>query len=122
MKTPLDSPADSSVLKIFSAHHPGVDTRIPFLAGLPDVDFLLRPTHVVVGQDGRARGILLPHQPASSLALTLGRLRPGAVPPTLPPFAGDCSGFSLPETPALIPWPVKLGWLTDIAAAVPLVG
>ncbi|KAJ7899432.1 hypothetical protein B0H13DRAFT_2337075 [Mycena leptocephala] len=124
VKTPLDPPTDRSVLKIMSSHTewepraPDDDTSIRFLARLPDVDFLLRPTHVVVGEDGRARGILLPHQPASSLALTLGRLHPGAVPPTLPPFAGDCSGFSLPATPASIPWLVKLGWLTDIAAGV----
>ncbi|KAJ7505668.1 hypothetical protein B0H11DRAFT_2272476 [Mycena galericulata] len=100
----------------------GLDHRlaedVEFISQLPDVEFLLRPTHLVVDGGHRVRGLLLPYHRASSLSLTLDRLHPDAAPPILPPSVAAQSGWSLPESPASIPWLVKLAWITDIAASV----
>ncbi|KAJ7036180.1 hypothetical protein C8F04DRAFT_1339702 [Mycena alexandri] len=116
VKTSLDCPADVGVFKGFDYGSRSED--VEFLSRLPDVDFLLRATHLVVDGGHRVRGLLLPHHPASSLSLTLDRLHPDATPPILPPFVAVQSGWSLPPRPVSVPWLVKLGWLTDIAASV----
>lgn len=115
VKTSLGCPANISVFK--GLDH-GTPNDVEFISQLPDVDFLLRPTHLVVDGGHRVRGLLLPYHPASSLSLTLDRLHPDAAPPILPPSASAQSGWSLPARPASVPWLVKLAWITDIAASV----
>ncbi|KAJ7747816.1 kinase-like domain-containing protein [Mycena metata] len=116
VKTSLDCSADVSVFK--GLDHGCRAEDVEFISHLPDVDFLLRPTHLVVDGNDRARGLLLPHHPASSLSLTLDRLHPDATPPILLPFVAAQSGWSLPASPVSVPWLVKLGWLVDITASV----
>ncbi|KAJ7197379.1 kinase-like domain-containing protein [Mycena pura] len=88
-------------------HGPTFVKELDFVTRLPDVDFLLRPTHLVLDEAGLAHGVLSDAHPASSLLLTMERLHP-------PVFDG--SGYLAGTTPS-VSWPVKLGWATDIAAA-----
>ncbi|KAJ7065504.1 kinase-like domain-containing protein [Mycena amicta] len=69
--------------------------ELEFMTHLPEVDFLLRQTHLVLDEAGVVHGTLSDAHPASSLSATIARLHPPSV-----------------------SWPVKLGWATDVAAAV----
>jgi serine/threonine protein kinase len=87
---------------------------------LPEVesDFLLRPTHTVLDEDGLFYGLLSDHHPASSLWVTMDKLHPDAERLVLPPSGVDQSSGSLAGIPTSVTWPVKLAWATDVAAAV----
>ncbi|KAJ7173756.1 kinase-like domain-containing protein [Mycena filopes] len=116
VKTSSD-PADIAVLKQLRDQLDRTE-EIQFISRLPDVDFLLRPTHLVVDNEHRIRGLLFPHNPASSLDLTIQRFHPNAAPLNLSPYAATAShGPSLPSTPISISWSVKLSWLIDVAAS-----
>jgi hypothetical protein len=124
VKTNLDPPSDFVVFKAFADHGGSARVNVEdaeFMSRLPDVDFLLRPTHIVVDGDHHSRGLLIPHHPASSLCLLMESLHPDVKPPVLPPSgpsgAADRSDCSLPGTTS-IAWLVKLAWVTDIAASV----
>jgi len=84
---------------------------------LRDVDFLLRPTHIVLDEGGLLHGLLSRHQPASSLRLKMESLHPNAKPPVLSPSDVDRDSSSLAGTTS-VAWPVKLMWATDIAASM----
>ncbi|KAJ7438665.1 kinase-like domain-containing protein [Mycena galericulata] len=81
---------------------------LEFATRLPEVDFLLRPTHLVVDEAGLLHGMLSDSHPASSLSITMKRLHPLAV---------GCRRWPPAITPS-VSWSVKLGWATDVAAAV----
>ncbi|KAJ7825848.1 kinase-like domain-containing protein [Mycena olivaceomarginata] len=91
---------------------PDFALAVKFLIALADVDFLIRPTQIVLDTSNVLRGFLMDYHPASSLQLVIRSLhRKG---PKL-------SSAPEQETPAVtvrIPWSVKLAWTTDIAAAV----
>ncbi|KAJ7059523.1 hypothetical protein C8F01DRAFT_1144896 [Mycena amicta] len=88
--------SDVMVLKLCDDSRPAND--VEFMSLLPEVDVLLRPTHVVLDDAGFCRGFLSPFHPASSLKMTMNLLH----------RSGGAS----------IPWSVKLVWASDIAAAV----
>ncbi|KAJ7267338.1 hypothetical protein C8J57DRAFT_1435960 [Mycena rebaudengoi] len=82
------------------------------MIALADVDFLIRPTHIVLDTANVLRGFLMDHHPASSLQHVIQSLHRNGPKLSPPPEQ---------ETPAAtvhIPWFVKLAWTTDIAAAV----
>jgi hypothetical protein len=79
---------------------------LEFVTRLPEVDFLLRPTRLVLDEAELVHGLLSDAHPASSLYLTMERLHPDA-------FDGSRYVAGTPS----VSWPVKLGWATDIAAA-----
>ncbi|KAJ7464549.1 kinase-like domain-containing protein, partial [Mycena latifolia] len=121
VKTTLEPLSDNvRVLKLCDeASH--LVKEVEFMTRLPEVDFLLRPTHVVLDEAGLFRGLLSDHHPASSLRVTMEVLHPDArlTPPVLPPSGVDQSSSSLARIPtSSLSWPVKLAWATDIAAAV----
>ncbi|KAJ7263593.1 kinase-like domain-containing protein [Mycena haematopus] len=70
---------------------------IEYMTGLPEVDFLVRPTHVVVDEAGFFNGLLSDHHPASALHVAIDRHR---------------------RRQGGIPWELKLAWSIDIAAAI----
>ncbi|KAJ7224694.1 kinase-like domain-containing protein [Mycena pura] len=113
---PLSEPA-VRVLKLCNGGS-RVAEEIEFMSRLPEVDFLLRPTHLVLDEAGLCHGFLLDYHPASSLRITMDLLHPDAKPPVLPPSSVDQSSCWLAGIPTSVPWPVKLVWATDIAAAV----
>ncbi|KAJ7036975.1 kinase-like domain-containing protein [Mycena alexandri] len=113
---PLSDPA-VRVLKLCNGGS-RVAEEIEFMSRLPEVDFLLHPTHLVLDEAGLCHGFLLDYHPASSLRITMDLLHPDAKPPVLPPSGVDQSSCWLAGIPTSIPWPVKLAWATDIAAAV----
>ncbi|KAJ7053727.1 kinase-like domain-containing protein [Mycena amicta] len=116
VQTMLDSPLDIAVFKAVASS--ATVEHVEFMARLPDIDFLLRPTHIVVDANHRLRGLLIPHHPASSLSLKMQSLHPDVGNLLLPPSGGDQSSCSLAETLMLVTWLVKLAWATDIAASV----
>ncbi|KAJ7266056.1 kinase-like domain-containing protein [Mycena rebaudengoi] len=101
--------ADSDGVRVFKriTHGTTFVQELEFVTCLPEVDFLLRPTHLVLDEAGLAHGVLSDAHPASSLYLTMQRLHPQAF---------DGNGYLARTTPS-VSWPVKLGWATDIAAA-----
>ncbi|KAJ7050958.1 kinase-like domain-containing protein [Mycena amicta] len=124
VRTMFQPPSDIKVFKTFGeddspTRH--IDVKASeFMARLPDVEFLLRPTHIVVDEDNQLRGVLLPFHPASSLCFKLESLHPdiASAPPTLPPSGADRSSGSLAKTPMSVSWFVKLAWVIDVAASV----
>ncbi|KAJ7770655.1 kinase-like domain-containing protein [Mycena metata] len=120
VKTKLDDLSNSvRVLKLcnpFGGSH--LLKEAEFMTNLPETNFLVRPTHMVLDEAGLFHGLLSDYHPASSLNITMSLLHPDTVPPVLPPSGDDRSSGSLAGIPASISWPVKLAWATDIAAAV----
>ncbi|KAJ7022528.1 kinase-like domain-containing protein [Mycena alexandri] len=108
VKTISDAVSDD--VRVFKrcTHEFGLDKELQFMTRLPDVDFVLRPTHLVLDEAGLVHGTLSDAHPASSLSLTMERLHP---------LAFDGSGWLAGTTPS-VSWLVKLGWATDVAAAV----
>ncbi|KAJ7661359.1 hypothetical protein DFH06DRAFT_1471853 [Mycena polygramma] len=92
--------------------------QVESILALEDVDFLIRPTHIVLDTDNVLRGILLDYHPATSLRHVLLSLhRKGndsKLSESPPPETEEISEITVPT----IPWPVKLAWATDIAAGV----
>ncbi|KAJ7624776.1 kinase-like domain-containing protein [Roridomyces roridus] len=79
---------------------------LEFFLGLPDVEFLIRPSHIVLDTADVLRGFLMEYYPASSLAHVLRQHR-----------QNELTGKHALGTEQ-IPWAVKLAWATDIAAGV----
>lgn len=91
--------------------------EVEFMTRLPEVDFLLRPTHMVLDEAGLFHGLLSDYHPASSLWMTLDKLHSDAKRSVLPSSSVDQSSSFL-TVKTSVTWPVKLAWATDIAAAV----
>ncbi|KAK7007844.1 kinase-like domain-containing protein [Favolaschia claudopus] len=89
-----------------------------FMTRLPQVEFLLPPTHVVLDDAGGLHGLLLDHHPATSLRLVLYNLNPDAETLVLRPatrgLSQDTDNLPVPS----VSWSVKLGWCTDTAACL----
>ncbi|KAJ7080299.1 hypothetical protein C8R44DRAFT_992480 [Mycena epipterygia] len=103
VKTVLDPLSDDVRVFKTSNGQSSLVEEVEFMACLPDVDFLLRPTHTVLDEAGVLHGLLSHHHPASAV---------------LPPFGVDRSSYSLAGTTTSVSWTVKLAWATDIAASV----
>lgn len=89
------------------------------MSRLPDVDFLLRPTHIVTDEAGIFHGLLSNYHPASCLHRTMGSLHPDAEKLVLAPFGADRSVCAPTATTAdSVAWSVKLAWAIDVAASV----
>ncbi|KAJ7712269.1 kinase-like domain-containing protein [Mycena metata] len=85
---------------------------VEFMSRLPVVDFLLRPTHVVLDGGAHFRGFLMPYHPASSISQSLSS-NSGLV-----LQRGSNENGSPVNVAASIDWSVKLAWVTDIGASV----
>ncbi|KAJ7476251.1 kinase-like domain-containing protein [Mycena galericulata] len=107
VKTTSDAVSDDVRVFKHISHGPTFIKELEFVTRLPEVDFFLRPTHLVLDEAGLVHGVLSDAHPASSLSLTMERLHP---------LAFDGSGYLAGTTPS-VSWPVKLGWATDVAAA-----
>ncbi|KAF8207099.1 kinase-like domain-containing protein [Mycena galopus ATCC 62051] len=118
--TGLDPPSHMAVFKTstgLSCQSSLIET-VEFMARIPDIDVLLRPTHIVLDEGGRLHGFLSNHHPASSLRLTMKSLHPDATPLMLPPLSGDEDAGCLLVGTTKVTWPVKLVWAIDIAASM----
>ncbi|KAK7034427.1 kinase-like domain-containing protein [Favolaschia claudopus] len=115
-----------SIYVIKVSHGPAVFKRLDygsmqevnFFFDLPKVDFLLRPTHLVVDDRRRGCGLLLPYHRALSLSLTLDRHHPDAAKVVLSPAVAAPSDSSSSTRPTLISPLVKTAWIADVAATV----
>ncbi|KAJ7737235.1 hypothetical protein DFH07DRAFT_985621 [Mycena maculata] len=94
------------------------DVRV-FKPRVLNVDFILRPTHIVTNGAGIFHGLLSNYHPASSLCQTMDSLHPDTEQPVLVPSGADRSICSLPATFAgSVAWSVNIAWATDVAASV----
>ncbi|KAJ7651297.1 hypothetical protein FB45DRAFT_1051054 [Roridomyces roridus] len=93
--------------------------QVEFMSGLPaEVDFLLRPTHIVTDESNNFHGFLTAYHPASSLSKTLASLHPETKNPILAATGVHPSTSPIISRNPSIAWSVKLAWATDIAASV----
>ncbi|KAJ6506320.1 hypothetical protein C8R47DRAFT_1209510 [Mycena vitilis] len=97
-------------------YEPEFVDEVKSILALEDVDFLIRPTHIVLDTANVLRGILLDYHPATSLRHVILSLHPSRKgnDSESPPPETEVSELTVPA----IPWPVKLAWATDIAAGV----
>ncbi|KAJ6629045.1 hypothetical protein B0H10DRAFT_1987684 [Mycena sp. CBHHK59/15] len=117
----ISSDALSDDVRVFktSRAESSLVEEVEFMSRLPDVDFVLRPTHIVSDEAGIFHGLLSNYHPASSLRQTMDSLHPDTEKPVLVPSGVDRSICSLAATiTESVAWSLKLAWATDVAASV----
>ncbi|KAF7311959.1 Protein kinase domain-containing protein [Mycena indigotica] len=113
----ISSNEASRQLKVFKAanKHDDLFSAATFFASLPGSDHIIRPTHIVVDESDRLRGLLMNYHSAGSLLHFYFSIYPPRPMMKLIPFGADVPTLS---PGVFIPFDVKLAWAIDIVAAL----